>query len=157
MSLVTTEDALAHVREDEGANIDVYLAAAEQAALDFLDRAVYATPEELAQQQAGQPASIAAAAAARDAAIAAASALTGDAQAMAIRAAGSAYAASLALAQRVYDGMVLNDAVRSAILLTFGHLYRNREDVITGASAAAVQLPFGARALLWPHRKGLGI
>lgn len=46
--------------------------------------------------------------------------------------------------------MVVNFAVQAAILLTLGHLYANREDVVTGASVA--QLPLGARSLLRPHR-----
>ncbi|WP_036114480.1 MULTISPECIES: head-tail connector protein [Luteibacter] len=55
------------------------------------------------------------------------------------------------------DPMVVNDAIKAAVLLIFGHLYRNREDVITGASAAAVVIPMGSRTLLWPHRVGLGV
>ena len=50
--------------------------------------------------------------------------------------------------------MVVNDLVRSAILLIVGHLYANREDVTTGAP---VQLPTGARALIAPYRKGMGV
>lgn len=50
--------------------------------------------------------------------------------------------------------MVVNDLVRSAILLILGHLYANREDVTTGAP---VQLPTGARALIAPYRKGMGV
>lgn len=46
--------------------------------------------------------------------------------------------------------MVVNFAVQAAILLALGHLYSNREEVVTGASVA--QLPFGARSLLRPHR-----
>ncbi|KAB2902133.1 MAG: phage gp6-like head-tail connector protein [Burkholderiaceae bacterium] len=50
--------------------------------------------------------------------------------------------------------MVVNDLVRSAMLLIVGHLYANREDVTTGAP---VQLPSGARALIAPYRKGMGV
>ena len=53
------------------------------------------------------------------------------------------------------DPMVANDAVRAAVLLTLGHLYRNREEVITGAIVS--EMKEGARALLWPHRCGLGV
>lgn len=51
--------------------------------------------------------------------------------------------------------MVVTDLVRAAMLLIVGHLYANREDVVTGATA--VELPHGARALLAPYRKGLGV
>lgn len=40
-----------------------------------------------------------------------------------------------------------------AMLLTVGHLYTNREAVVTGAP---VELPLGPAALLWPHRRGFG-
>ena len=51
--------------------------------------------------------------------------------------------------------MVVNDLVRSAMLLILGHLYANREDVITGA--IATDIPIGSRALLAPYRKGMGV
>lgn len=50
--------------------------------------------------------------------------------------------------------MVVNDLVRSAMLLIVGHLYENREDVTTGNP---VELPVGARVLIGPYRKGMGV
>lgn len=41
-------------------------------------------------------------------------------------------------------------AIRQAILLTVGHFFANREDVITGTIAAA--MPRSAESLLWPFR-----
>lgn len=52
------------------------------------------------------------------------------------------------------DPIVVNQAIRAAILLIAGHLYRNREAV---ADDAAHELPMGAHSLLWPHRVGLGV
>lgn len=49
------------------------------------------------------------------------------------------------------DPMVINAAVQASILLTLGHLYANREAVVTGITVAP--LPFGAHALLRPHRR----
>lgn len=66
-----------------------------------------------------------------------------------------------AMASAVLDGtagaepMLVNDAIRAAILLLAGHLYRNREEVVTGQTVA--QLPVGAHALLWPYRVGIGV
>jgi len=51
--------------------------------------------------------------------------------------------------------MVCNDLVRAAVLLILGHLYANREDVITGAPAS--EIPMGSRQLLAPYRHGLGV
>lgn len=53
------------------------------------------------------------------------------------------------------DPMIVNAAVKSAILLTLGHLHTNREDVVAGVSVA--QLPSGARSLLRPHRRMPGL
>lgn len=70
------------------------------------------------------------------------------------------YADADALAEAVLDGsggddpMVVNDAIRAAILLISGHLYRNREDVV---AESVTQLPMGAHSLLWPYRVGLGV
>lgn len=69
------------------------------------------------------------------------------------------YADADALAEAVLDGsagcdpMVVNDAIKAAILLLTGHLFRNRE-AVTGESVN--ELPLGVHALLWPHRVGLG-
>lgn len=40
--------------------------------------------------------------------------------------------------------------IKSAILLMIGHLFENREDSIVGTNA--MELPMGAKALLWQHR-----
>lgn len=53
------------------------------------------------------------------------------------------------------DPMLVNDAIRAGVLLTLGHLYRNRENVITGTIVS--ELSQGASSLLWPHRIGLGV
>jgi hypothetical protein len=113
MTLVTTEQALAHLRADSGEDISVYLGAAELAAIAYLNRQVYATADDLA-----------------------AAVLAGDAGG---------------------DPILVDDAIKAAILLTMGHLYRNREDVVAGPSAGALALPLGARALLQSKRIGLGV
>lgn len=48
------------------------------------------------------------------------------------------------------EPMVVNAVIQAAVLLTLGHLYANREDVVTGVTAQA--MPMGARSLLRPHR-----
>lgn len=53
------------------------------------------------------------------------------------------------------DPIVVNDAIRAAILLIVGHLFANREAVVTGT--IATQLPMGAHSMLWPYRVGLGV
>ncbi len=53
------------------------------------------------------------------------------------------------------EGIVANDAIKAALLLIVGHLYANREDVISGP--AAVALPKGSEFLLFPYRTNLGV
>lgn len=53
------------------------------------------------------------------------------------------------------DPMVVNKSIQAAILLIFGHLAANREDVITGT--IATDLPMGSRTLLQPYRVGMGV
>lgn len=111
MSLIDLATAKLHLRvdaDDEDAVIKIYIEAAENAAIDFLNRNVYATQAEL--EAAGEPVE--------------------------------------ALP------MVINSAVQAAMLLTLGHLYANREAVV---STAANTLPMGVHSLLYPHRVGLGV
>lgn len=51
--------------------------------------------------------------------------------------------------------ILVNSAIKAAILLILGSLFVNREDVITGVSAVA--LPNGAQYLLQPYRYGMGV
>lgn len=47
-------------------------------------------------------------------------------------------------------GIHTNEAINAAVLLILGHLYANREEVITG-NVSAVQVPVGADWLLTPY------
>lgn len=66
-----------------------------------------------------------------------------------------------ALAAAVLDGtsgddpVVVNPSITAACLLITGHLYANREDVVTGVSVA--QLPMGSQSLLMPYRVNMGV
>lgn len=53
------------------------------------------------------------------------------------------------------EPMVVNAAIKAAILLLVGHLFANREEAAVGLSVAA--LPVNSRLLLQPYRVGLGI
>ena len=107
--LITLDEALAHLRVEAGSEdslITLYTRAAEQSAMDYLNRQVFVDQEAL------------------DAAVVA-------------ETAGA-------------NPLVVNYAIKAAILLTLGHLYANREDVVAGQ--AVTQIPMGARSLLRPHR-----
>lgn len=114
--IITTAQALAHLRVDAGVEDDLivlYVNAAVQSASDFLDRKIYANSDDMA------------------AAVLAGTA--GD------------------------DPIVINDAVRAAILLILGQMHAYREDVVVGTSSSVIPLPVGSRQLLFPYRAGLGV
>lgn len=155
MSFVTLAEAKLHLRAtdgtDEDALIGLYINAAEQAAIKALDRGVYADNTALQTAMTAAPAALTAATAAKEAAVTAAEALTdADEKAAALQAAENAYMRSLVAYRQVFDGIVVNDQIKAAVLLTVGHLYANREDVVAGASVAA--LPNGADYLLQPYK-----
>lgn len=112
--LIDLPTAKLHLRidgSDEDVILALYIGAAEQSALDYIGRQVYADADTLA---------------------AAVLAGTGGT-----------------------SPIVVNDAIKAAILLILGHLYANRENVATGFSVA--ELPMGARSLLQPCRTGMGV
>lgn len=154
MSFVTLAEAKTHLRvdgTDEDALIGLYINAAEQAAIKALDRCVYADNTALQTAMTAAPAELTAATAAKDAAVTAAEALTdADEKAAALQVAETAYMRALVAYRQVFDGIVVNDQIKAAVLLTVGHLYANREDVVAGASVAA--LPNGADYLLQPFK-----
>jgi hypothetical protein len=53
------------------------------------------------------------------------------------------------------EPMVVNAAIKAAILLLVGHLFANREEAAVGVSVAA--LPVNSQRLLQPYRIGLGV
>ena len=154
MSFVQLAEASLHLRvdcTDEDALILLYISAAEQAAINAMDRGVYADSTALQTAIAAAPAALAAATSAKEAAVAAAEALTdADEKAAALKAAENAYLRAKVAYRQVLDGIVVNDQIKAAVLLTVGHLYANREDVVVGASVSA--LPNGADHLLQPFK-----
>ncbi len=153
--LVTIEQARAHCRADElDTTVALYLAAAVSAAAEWLNRRVFDDAPALAAAIASLPAELAAAQADYDAALVAAALLGGEAARAAREAACNALRMARYRADETYRGIVANDQINAAILLITGHLFNNRESVITGT--IATELPQGAHSLLWPFRVGLG-
>lgn len=152
--LTTLENAKLHLRvdgTDEDALIGVYIAAAEQSAVSLLDRGVYADGTALGAARAAALGELVAATVTYTEAIAAAQALADTTeQAAATQAAEYAYLRAQVAYRQAMDGIVVNDTIKSAVLLIVGHLYAHREDVVVGASVAA--LPNGADYLLAPYK-----
>ena len=104
--LLTDAQIRAHLRIDEAESVSVYANAAELAAIEYLNRKVYADQAALD-------------------------------------------------ASNDTTGIVVNDAIKNAILLLAGHLFANRESVTVGGSA--IELPLSAHYLLQPYRIGIGV
>ena len=154
MSFVTLAEAKLHLRvdgADEDALIGVYITAAEQMAIALLDRGVYADGTALGVAKAAAPAELDTAIAACKSAIAAAEALADEtAKAASIQTAGNDLLRAQVAHRQAMDGMVVNEAIKAAVLLIVGHLYANREDAVVGVSVA--QMPNGAEWLLAPYK-----
>ena len=154
MSFVTPSEAKLHLRvdsADEDALIGVYITAAEQMAIALLDRGVYADGTALGVAKAAAPGELDTAIAAYESAIAAAEALADEtAKAASIQTAGNGLLRAKVAHRHAMDGMVVNEAIKAAVLLIVGSLYAQREDVVVGVSVA--QLPNGAEWLLAPYR-----
>ena len=136
---------------EEDALIGVYITAAEQMAIALLDRGVYADGTALGVAKAAAPGELDTAIAAYESAIAAAEALADEtAKAASIQTAGNGLLRAKVAHRHAMDGMVVNEAIKAAVLLIVGSLYAQREDVVVGVSVA--QLPNGAEWLLAPYK-----
>ena len=154
MSFVQLAEAKIHLRvdgPDEDALIGLYINAAEQAAIKAMDRGVYADNTALQAAMTAAPAALTAATAAKEAAVTAAEAMTDTTeQTSALQVAETTYMRALVAYRQAFDGIVVNDQIKAAVLLTVGSLYAQREDVVVGVSVA--QLPNGAEWLLAPYK-----
>lgn len=154
MGLITIEQARAHCRADADvpdAQLQPYIDGAESAACAYLNRAVFGTQGDLDAALDALPAKAATAAQAyADAVEAAASIVDADQRRVTLEVASLRKSISSADATRVMNGIVAAPSVVSAILLTLGSLYSNREAVIVGLQVA--ELPLGACELLRPYR-----
>lgn len=155
MSLISPDQAKAHLRLSDGefdpADLALKTAAAESDAIAYLNRHVYADQEALDAAIAAAPAALATASAAYSSAMTAAEAIEDDAErAIVTCGAKEAYTAAQLSILRTYRGMVVNDSIRAAMLLTLGHLFRNRENTVTGVTVES--LPHGVCHLLRPFR-----
>ena len=146
MPFITLTQAQQHLRSDsDEADLLLKIAAAERAAIEYLQCNVYADQTALDAAIAAVPATLSAAKAAYIIADAAADALTdydmaldGKAHAM------SLYMRAVYSATRTRQGVVINELIQSAILLTLGWLNETRED--------GEALPRAAQDLLSPFR-----
>ncbi|MDO9357870.1 MAG: head-tail connector protein [Polaromonas sp.] len=158
MALVDLPAAKAHLRLGAGypdEQVAPYLSAAELLAIKFLNRGVFADDTALSAAIAAVPAALIAAGTAYGAAMTAADAITDPVAREADRAyAADVYREAQTAARQTRAGIVVNDLIKAGILLILGHLFENREDVVTAVTVAP--LPMGSRHLLTPFRVDMG-
>lgn len=148
MAFLTLTQAKAHLRidgTDGDTDLTLKIAAAERAAIEYLQCNVYADAPALAAAIAAVPATLAAAKVTYDAAYLVAIAMTDtdlslieQAQAM------SVYMRAVYDATRTRQGVVINELIQSAMLLILGYLHESRED--------GTEIPRAAQDLLSPFR-----
>ncbi|GFM73740.1 hypothetical protein PSCICL_47320 [Pseudomonas cichorii] len=158
MAIISIELAMHHLQAepDDQVLVQAQLNAAEEAAMQFLNRRFYADQQELELARAGLDGLMRAARDANAAAVAAAE----NEEDHGIRCrkldhARKALADAYEQVDSVGYGIVINDAITSACLLKLGHLFANREEVITDGNA--VELPLASRSLLMPYRCRMGV
>lgn len=158
MSVIAIEVAMQHLRaeDDDQAHVQRLLDAAERAAAEYLNRRFYLDAGALAAARQDVAARRQAIREAYAAELEAAGLLTDqDDRAAAVADAEEVRREALQDCTATARGMVIEPDIVAACLLTLGHLYANREDVVVGTIAA--KLPLGAQSLLTPHRIGMGV
>ena len=95
---------------------------------------MYADDTALQAAMTAAPAALTAATAAKESAVAAAEAMTdADEKAAALQVAETAYLRALVAYRQAFDGIVVNDQIKAAVLLTVGHLYAQTVKMLSRA------------------------
>ncbi|HDS0942462.1 TPA: phage gp6-like head-tail connector protein [Pseudomonas putida] len=158
MSVIAIDVAMHHLlaEPDDQVLVQAQLDAAEEAAMQFLNRRFYLDQVALDEARAGVPATMQEAKEAHAAAVAAAEVEQDHTlRCRQLDHARQALADAYDQADATAYGMVLNPAIQAACLLKLGHLFANREDVVTGT--IATELPVASQHLLMPYRIRMGV
>ncbi|WP_223532063.1 head-tail connector protein [Pseudomonas sp. BF-R-30] len=158
MSVIDIELAMKHLlAEPEDKDlVQSQLDGAEMAAVAYLNRAFFVDQAALDSARASVPAARNQARVAYDTSMVLAAAIEDRFQSCeAMADAQFVFSEALTAATRNARGMVINKAIEAACLLKLGHLFANREEVVTGT--IATELPQSSKALLAPYRIGMGV
>lgn len=158
MPVIAIDLAMHHLlaEPDDQVLVQAQLEAAEDAAMNFLNRRFYLDQVTLDQARAGVPSAMQQAKDVHAAAVAAAEPEQDHAlRCHLLEHARQALAEAYDQADAIAYGMVINPSIQAACLLKLGHLFANREEVVTGSTA--VELPLASQHLLMPYRIRMGV
>lgn len=155
MKILTIDELRIHARADgeDDDLLELYGSAAEQDAEMAIDRAIFKDEADMLTQQSAIPTMLAAARAARNDAYQTAAAtedidVAEDMTALANR----RFQLAMEDAHRLINGIVVTDNLRVAMMSVATNSYINRSNVVSGAGAAAVEVPYTARMVYDRHR-----
>lgn len=158
MSVISIETAMQHLyaEPEDVTLVQALLSAAEEAAMQFLQRRFYVDQPALDVAKADALDRTLAARAAYQSATAQAELPENVDICMMLK---DRARQALADAYQAVDmdefGIVINPAIQAACLLKLGHLFANREEVVIGATPA--ELPMASKSLLMPYRIRMGV
>ncbi len=158
MSVIAIDIAMHHLlaEPDDQVLVQAQLEAAEGAAMQFLNRRFYPDQVALDQARAGVSQAMHQAKTAHAAAVIAAEAEQDHTlRCRLLEHARRTLAEAYDQADAIAYGMVLNAEIQAACLLKLGHLFANREEVVTGDTAT--ELPLASQHLLMPYRIRMGV
>lgn len=155
LEFLTLDEARLHCKAD-GEDDDLILSYAEAAEVDAVlsvNRVVFKDQPAMDAAISELPALMAAARQARDDALAAAEEIE-DAwdRAESLSLAQQAYRSEQFRWAQIRNGIVINENLKGAMLMTVAHRYQNRANVVAGQGAAAVQVPLNAEWIYKKHR-----
>lgn len=158
MTIIDLAVARAHLRLEDDYPADQFalkLAAAEEAAGQFLNRRLFADVASRDTAISGVVAELTAAREQYEADLSVAQQSSDPVfRSIAMKRICDDYRVVQAKARETYAGVVITPQIEAAILLTLGHLFENRQDVQQGTVGL---LPIGAEQLLFPFRVDLGV
>lgn len=155
MKIVTIEQVRDHARADgdDDPQLELYATAAERMFERLAHRAIFVDSTQMAAAQANVEATVAAAWDAYELSHAAVMSLpAGERRDDMLARARASLRRVLDEQEAITHGMVASEDVQVAICILAAHLYRNREEVVAGQGAAAVQVPMAAERVAYMYR-----
>lgn len=158
MSVIDIELAMRHLlaETEDGVLVQAQLDASEEASMRFLNRRFFVDQAALLSAKANTTERTREARALYAVAVAAADLPeNADIRCVLREKAKNTLAETYELIDMDERGMVINAAITAACLLKLGHLFANREEVVTGT--IATELPLSSKSLLMPYRIKMGV